>query len=250
MADDKSYLPDDNAVVETIDVAASAAAELNEAGAEPFTILRTLELDPYETAGPQNVAEAAELAAAASDEFTGHDRKAAKISIASAPVTAFNDLAALLASLPPDATMAHHNPPIGTQETSDRVAEEKKNVGVKVWLYAASREKDNDFHTIIGSDPAETPRIFMNAEVSGLPPAGSSARATLQAVRSSFASIVQHKPLAGYDFYNPPRPITVEGSLFFDVTHAHGGSTPGPPQTKPHTIWEIHPITSMKPRVP
>ena len=250
MADDKDYLPDESAVLETIEVAPAMTADLNEAGAAGFHILRTLELDPYEVAGPQGLAEAAELAAVASEDFTGHDRKAAKISIAAGPATAFNDLGALLASLPPDATMAHHNPPIGTQETSDRVAEEKKNVRVNAWLYAASRENDNDYHTIIGSDPSKTPRIFMNAEVSGLPPAGSSALSALKAVRSSFAAIVQHKPLAGYDFYNPPRPVTVEGSLFFDVTHAHGGSTPGPPQTKPHTIWEIHPITSLKPRTP
>src|SRR5260221_5231288 len=103
MADDKSYLPDDSVVVQTIQVAPAATADVNGgAAAAPFTILRTLELDPYEVGGPQNIVEAAELALAAGEDFTGHDRKAAKISIAPGPVKAFNDLGALLASLPAD----------------------------------------------------------------------------------------------------------------------------------------------------
>jgi hypothetical protein len=51
----------------------------------------------------------------------------------------------------------------------------------------------------------------------------------------------------GYDFYKPPIPVVVEGSLFFDMTHSTGGK-PGPSKLKANipTIWEVHPISQMK----
>jgi hypothetical protein len=38
----------------------------------------------------------------------------------------------------------------------------------------------------------------------------------------------------------------VEGSLFFDMSHAIG-QHPGPPSLKSRmpTIWEVHPVTSI-----
>jgi hypothetical protein len=38
----------------------------------------------------------------------------------------------------------------------------------------------------------------------------------------------------------------IEGSLFFDITHATGGH-PGPQDLRPHipTIWEVHPVTNI-----
>lgn len=243
MADDKSYLPDPNAVVKTIPI----TPPVNEpaAAAHPFKILRTNELDPYETPKPPAEIEASP-AAAGGDNFTGKDRKAAKISIASGAAEDFSDLGDLLDDLPDDADMIDHDPEITTGKDSDRVEEEEKNVRVKTWLYAASRESDNDFHVILGRDPAKTPRRYMNAEVSGLPTSGPNI-AKLKKVRTSFRQIVQQVPGLGYDFYDPPIAVTVEGSIFFDMTHAHG-SHPGPAKVKPKTIWEIHPITDMKPR--
>ena len=52
----------------------------------------------------------------------------------------------------------------------------------------------------------------------------------------------------GFDFYDPPIPLTVQGSLFFDVTHAMGSKKPGPSSAKPRTIWDLHPITSIRTR--
>jgi len=52
-----------------------------------------------------------------------------------------------------------------------------------------------------------------------------------------------HLPGTSYDFYDPPVPVEVTGSLFFDMSHATGNG-PGP-QSLRHdipTIWEIHPI--------
>ena len=41
---------------------------------------------------------------------------------------------------------------------------------VTAFMYAVSREADNDFHLIIGGDPKATPEMYMTMELSGLPP--------------------------------------------------------------------------------
>jgi hypothetical protein len=91
-------------------------------------------------------------AARPGDSFRGTARRAAKLAIADAPLEAFGDLPSLIASLAPDRRMSSHRPPISDGPTSDRVDEEKRNIHVRAFLYAASREDDNDFHLIIGSD--------------------------------------------------------------------------------------------------
>jgi hypothetical protein len=102
---------------------------------------------------------------------------------------------------------------------------------------------------IIGRDPDQA-ELYMNVEISGLPPARSRARATLKDVRDTYKSVFSRHPagLPGtdYDFYHPPIPVTLTGSLFFDVTHARG-ERPGPEDLRPHipTIWEIHPVTQL-----
>src|SRR6266581_2758492 len=70
--------------------------------------------------------EAGAMAAAGSDIYIGSERKAAKLSIADAPVEQFTDLKNLMATLPSMATMQNHVPPIRTDKTSDRVNEEKR----------------------------------------------------------------------------------------------------------------------------
>jgi hypothetical protein len=252
MADQEEYLPDASRVIATIDMAPppGVAADLGPE-AEAFTILRTDEQDEYEPQMPREILEATATASPVlSENFAGTDRKAAKISIAHGNVEVFDDLHALLDSLPSDDDMIDHDPAIPNDEHSDRVEEELRNVRVNAWLYAASREKDNDFHTIIGTDPAVAAKRFMNAEVSGLPSKKSAAFAKLKAARASFKEIVENNlPGFGYDFYKRPRPIVIEGSLFFDITHKSGGK-PGPAKTKPATIWEIHPVTGLAKRKP
>ena len=53
-------------------------------------------------------------------------------------------------------------------------------------------------------------------------------------------------PGTSYDFYDPPREIEIEGSLFWDASHASGGR-PGPQRLRPHmpVVWEIHPVTEI-----
>jgi hypothetical protein len=143
--------------------------------------------------------------------------------------------------------MKKHKPPITTGADSGRVAEEERNVRLKAFLYAASREADNDFHLILGRDAAEEPHVYMTAEVSGLPPHASASFATLDGARQSFKDFFGNDlPGTTYDFYDPPIPVEVEGSLFFDMSHANGQG-PGPASLRADipTIWEIHPISKI-----
>jgi hypothetical protein len=217
-----------------------------------YQILRTNEIDSYE--GPpltdsSGVAMAITVSALAAtgDNFRGTARKAAKLSIADAPTESFRDVKNLIGSLPAESVMKSHNPPIKTTATSNRVKEEKRNVRVKAFLYAASRENDNDFHLILGRKHDLTPEMYMTMELSGLPPSSSASFPKLKATRDAYTAFFgSNLPGASYDFYDPPIPVSIEGSLFFDMTHA-SGQRPGPQSLKSRmpTIWEVHPITKI-----
>jgi hypothetical protein len=228
-----------------------------------YRILRSTEVDSYEEtptavalkkvlvgkqASAMSLAIAMKAPAVVSDDFAGTARKAAKLSIADGPAKTSKDLSGLIASLVADDKMVKHKPKIGTGATSGRVAEENRNVRVSAFLYAASREDDNDFHLIIGRDPQKTPEMYMTMELSGLPSANSPAFAKLNTARTAYKKFFGNNlPNSTYDFYTPPIPVTITGSLFFDISHAKG-ARPGPASLKSRmpTIWEVHPITSIK----
>jgi len=232
---------------------------------QAYQILRTVEADTYETKGPApKVAKLLQTKAAVSatalaaakrtaptgDNYAGTDRKAAKLSKATGPVKEFADLKDLIESLPQESVMANHKPKIATGPTSGRVKEEQHNVRVKAFLYASSKEADNDFHMIIGRDPNQTPEMYMTMEMSGLPPKNDPKLdfADLNNARNSFKSFfgAANLPQAHYDFYHPAIPVEVEGSLFWDATHSTG-QRPGPQSLKSRmpVIWEVHPVTSI-----
>jgi hypothetical protein len=236
-----------------------------------YRILKTTEVDLYEDTvgawalrkvlhGNPQPAQAAIAAAAkkrpvkpgphapgaGGDNFAGTARKIAKLSIAAAPVETFSDVGKLIASLPPVAQMVALKIP--TTPNSDRVKQEKRNIHVTGFLFAASREADNDFHLIVGSSPTAAQEMYMTMEVSGLPLAGSPAFAALNTARSAYKQFFgANLPGAGYHFYQPPIPIQIDGSLFFDASHSTG-QAPGPPSLKSRmpTIFEVHPIAKIK----
>jgi hypothetical protein len=229
--------------------AALAATGPDAAAAPVFTILVTNQVDPYDRPMSAAAALAARAApfAPVSDNFDGTSRKAAKLSISNAKVEIFKDLAAMIATFPKDAAMTKHKPKITQDATSGRVAEEERSFRVAAFLYAASRESDNDFHLIIGNDPKGKKLVCMTMEISGLPPKAAASFATIKKVRDDFKNLVNNKlPGTGYHFYRPPIPVTIGGSLFFDITHAKGGH-PGPKDLRPHipTIFELHPVTQI-----
>ncbi len=139
-----------------------------------FRIIHTNEMDEYEKSAGSPFAFAA-VALPTGDKFHGTSRKAAKVSIANSTMEAFDDLRELIESLEDEETMIDHEPEIGTDAKSNRVKEEKRNVRVQAFIYAASRESDNDFHLIVGRDPETSPEMYMTMELSGLPPSSSPA---------------------------------------------------------------------------
>lgn len=215
-----------------------------------YRILITNQVDAYDKPLPE--AAAATLTEARddtrNDQYSGTARKAAKITVAAADTEVFTDLKDLIGTLPTKQAMKNHKPKITDDAKSDRVKEEQRNVRVNAFLYAASREADNDYHLIIGRSKDANPFQCMNVEVSGLPPVISSSFNQLNTARNAFKDFFKDQlPGNSYSFYSPPIPVLVEGSLFFDVTHATG-SQPGPKDLRPFipTIWEIHPITSIR----
>jgi hypothetical protein len=180
------------------------------------------------------------------DNFNGTARKAAKLSIATGTVESFTDLGDVLDSVIPDATMRGKN--ISKTADSGRLSpEEERVVTVTAFLYASSKESDNDFHCIMGRDPSQ-PARYMNVEVSALPPSGSASLAVIRAARNQFKVFFTTNgdglPTAGYDKFNPPIPVKITGSLFFDVDHVPPAV--GPTGMKPKSAWEIHPVSDLQ----
>jgi len=172
-------------------------------------------------------------------------RLVAKLSIAPGDVETFANIDDLRKSLPAEAVMQKHKPPITRATDSDRVDEEKRNVRVTAFIYTISHEGDNDFHVIIGGQPEDPERLYMNVEVAGLPPVGNPFREPLQKARDQFKSFFgAHLPGAGFHDVKEPIPVQVTGSLFYDISHTP--DAPGPKDRKPHTSWEIHPVTDIQ----
>ena len=244
----------DSIISVTLPAAAPLAAAM--AGTQrgkQYTIIHTNEMDEYEP-GAHDPAAAAAFAALApvTDDFTGKDRKAAKLAISKAKIENFKDVKALIKSLAPEDGMKNHKPKITRAQTSKRVKEEERNIRVRAFLYASKREDDNDFHLILGLNPKTLPDMYMTMELSGLPPANSPAFQQLRAARDAFKKFYDdhaggHLPgKGGYDFPRPPVSVEIEGSLFFDVTHSTG-PRPGPKSLKSRmpVIWEVHPISKI-----
>jgi hypothetical protein len=179
--------------------------------------------------------------------FRGTDRRAAKTSIANASTEDIHTLNALIASLPTDDSMQNHDPVITRDASMTRVDQEQRNVRIKAWVYAIKYEADQDWHMIVGSDSnGDNQTEYFNTEVSGLPPSDSDAYDTLLKVRQSLADILGKDQLPGPGNYATYQPfaVIIEGSLFYDVDHAPG--VVGPGDMKPHSSWEIHPITHLE----
>ena len=246
----RTGMPALDSVISVRPMASAEAQTLAESGKAPaFRIIQTNEVDGYEKAASTQETMAAAIAEAAptGDKFEGKSRKAAKLSIANAPTKSYADLRTVVNSLVPDDEMASRSPAIKTTPTSNRVAEEKRNIRVKAFIYAASREDDNDFHLILGRDPKKTPEVYMTMELSGLPPANAASFDKLKAARDAYkAFFAADMPGLTYDFYDPPIPVRVEGSLFWDASHK-AGTRPGPKSLKSRmpTVWEVHPITKI-----
>lgn len=181
------------------------------------------------------------------DVFAGTDRAMAKThEDTGGTERSFVDFDEFFTSglLKSDAVMTAYNPPISKKPESPRVKEELFNVSIDTaYIYGIYREDDNDFHMIIGNGKTGAGMHLLNAEVSGLP--GDTNDDLLIAVRNKI--ITRFGDIACKDgAYKPIDsliPIRISGSLFFDIDHKAG--VVGFGVYKPHTAWEIHPVTGI-----
>lgn len=183
------------------------------------------------------------VASGCSDIFGGSARKAAKTSYATPTFVTYTNIAGVRVSLQTDAYMHTR----GLTTSSPRITEEKRNVSVtSAYLYAISRESDNDYHMIIG-DASHTPTTLMNCECGGLPSSTTAASYnTLKAVRNYIKSYfgTDFCSKSGYTIFSTPIKITVlKGSLFYDIDHSAGSI--GPTGLRANTSWEMHPISAI-----
>jgi hypothetical protein len=178
--------------------------------------------------------------------FRGIARRAAKTTIFSGPPKEYETVGALLDELIPT-NQAMKELHIPKTPDSKRVDQEKRNVTVQAYIYAFKKEADNDYHVILGDAPGTPDPRYMNAEVSGIPVGGTDEnRAKLWAVRKEFEGRFELDggSQGGYFRPEPPVPVRITGSLFWDVDHQNPPYV-GPSGFKPKTPWEIHPIAEF-----
>ena len=200
------------------------------------TILITLALLPFFSFAQKKCA---------SDDFTGNNRKMAKTSIvASKSMETFADLPGFISSLPDDKSMTTRKPPITNNPYFSRVAEEERNIKImEAYVFAITRQADNDFLLILGSTQDYRKAVFFNVEVSGLPEASKDSYQTLNTVRTKVKNQfgnVCGKTLLLMD--NPVK-VSVAGSLFFDIDQKPGKT--GPKKLRTTTAWELHPLSEI-----
>jgi len=250
MPQDRAGLPAQKSVVsETVFAPARTGVRraLRRGAAQTYRIIRTNEVDPKDDPVAKSAVRAFGARRAAGDTFQGTARKKAKISLSTASVEVFDDLKDLIETLPSKTKMKKHKPKITKDAKSGRVAAEERNIKLTAFLYAASREDDNDYHLIVGREPTLEPHMYMTIEVSGLPPGSAKSFAKLKAARTSYKAFFSGRlPDETYDFYDPPIPVEITGSLFFDISHATGQGV-GPKSLRKDipTVWEIHPISAI-----
>jgi hypothetical protein len=179
------------------------------------------------------------------DDYVGTHRRMAKTTVAAAKnVEVYADIPGFLKSLPNDKSMTTRKPPLSNNPYFLRVPEEDKNVTIKeAYIYSISRQADNDFQVIIGSDPDYRKAVFCNIEVSGLPESSKPSYSTLNNVRTKFKNKFGNICTKALLLMDNPVKISVTGSLFFDVEKKPGKS--GPKKLRTTTAWEIHPVTEI-----
>ncbi len=151
-------------------------------------------------------------------------RNPAKASVATGAMEEFDSLPDLFRTLIPDEKMRQRDLP------PERTAAEERNVAVNVWVYAATRSFDGDYHMVLGSAP-ELPAQFMTAEVKRAPSRSVDLTKTL-ATREQFRAIFGH-PACGESTRGSSRLCMSESPVRYSSTltipRATSGRTSLPP---------------------
>ncbi len=183
------------------------------------------------------------------EHFNGSARKSAKTSFASGGADSFSSPGALLDSLLNGSAPQDNDRVMRSKLNANapRASEEQRNATVTAFLYATKKESDNDFHLLIGDNPNGGDGRFMTAEVSGLPNPDNRLTPQFQQVRDAYRAFFTASGLSlpgeRYVRFPQPIPITLTGSVFFDVDHTIGEVRSG--NIIPETVWEIHPISDI-----
>ena len=184
-----------------------------------------------------------ESAQCGEDDFRGKARKGPKTSVVKSAAVAAGSIKQLLTSLPTDADMIQKLKPLTKTQLNVRQVEEKKNIRLSnnIFLFAIKRESDNDYHVIIGDKKNHKQATLLNVEVAGI---ANTDVTSLQRIRDffedNFVNVCGSKYVV---FVDNPIPITLEGSLFYDIDHKPGQV--GPTALRAKTSWEIHPVTKI-----
>jgi hypothetical protein len=180
------------------------------------------------------------------DVFSGEYRKTAKTSFTTGTAKSFTTLDSLFAPLPQDSAMSQQFPSLVAKGDTARIVSERKSVKVNAFIYWIASEDDRDFHVVLGSTPALTSTtIFMNSEISGLPPSHPT-RSPFPQRRADIRAILKnHKNVKG--LFVTPVPVSMSGSLFWDGEHRFPNNV-GPEKLRPTKAWEIHPIKLLAER--
>lgn len=174
--------------------------------------------------------------------FAGTDRAVPKTHLVSAPIEVFASVDELLGKLKSDDEMRNHNPIITKDPESERVEEENKNVVInEAFIYGIYREKDNDFHIILGNGKPGAGMRLINIEVAGLPDSGDELKKVRDKIITRFGDISCND--GAFKPVGTLIPVKVTGSLFYDIDHAPG--IVGFGIFKPKKSWEIHPVKDI-----
>jgi len=213
----------------------------------PYRLMMTHDYGVMEAEEKEpDVTQAATSNIPAKDLFKGTSRRIAKTTIFNGAPESVGSVRELIPTLADNDTMRGKHIP--KTPNSNRVAEEKRNVSVKAYIYAFKKEADNDYHVIVGDEPGSPNPQYFNVEVSGIPIAGTDEnRDRLRAVRKTFEEGygLGGSWQGGYAFLDTPTPVRITGSLFFDVDHENPPFV-GPGTLKPGSAWEIHPISELE----
>ncbi len=190
------------------------------------------------------------------DDFDGIARKAAKTSFAGGSAREIDNYKTFVQSLPDDEFMCEtRDPAISKAATSNRVDEEKINVRVTgIWLYAFKRQKDEDYHLVVGiSSNYSTAKNnkFYNMEISGHPEDGSDDFNEIKDSRDDFENffgITNCRIVCRnyVDFKKNPIKIEIAGSMFYDKDHCSNLAGVSPSGYPIKTAWEVHPIKTIR----
>jgi hypothetical protein len=131
---------------------------------------------------------------------------------------------------------------------------ENRNIQLNtVYLYTFKRQKDEDYHLVVGTTSNPKTAYFFNVEISGEPPAGANGRTEIIQARTDFEAYFELAYCANnyydQDWRQTPVPVIITGSLFFDAFHCRSFQNSGPQKWKEiklQTAWEIHPITKIE----